>query len=197
MKFFAILIIIGMSLISGFSQASLINNTNTFTDTDTGYEWLKLSNTLNYSYEDIITNQLSLGGDFEGWTLAKRSDLFELFTSVGWSTRDSGGNQTIFAPSIVNALQPLFGKTHVALDNTWMHYEDESSWGNTSGMRLSGNYVIFNRNDFSVASDSYDFVGVALYRVATTEHELVSEPSTLVIFALGLIGLVSRRFKKQ
>ncbi|WP_310649977.1 PEP-CTERM sorting domain-containing protein [Colwellia sp. MB02u-14] len=32
---------------------------------------------------------------------------------------------------------------------------------------------------------------------STKEYLDVPEPSTLAIFALGMIGLVSRRFKKQ
>jgi hypothetical protein len=39
---------------------------------------------------------------------------------------------------------------------------------------------------------SHGAVGVWLYRTVD-----VPEPSTLAIFALGMIGLASRRFKKQ
>ncbi len=57
----------------------------------------------------------------------------------------------------------------------------------------------FNTVDYS-ASDFELYMGSASGRVA--QHLLASqtevpEPSTLAIFALGMIGLASRRFKKQ
>jgi hypothetical protein len=76
-------------------------------------------------------------------------------------------------------------------DYLWGYYDDGTPAG-TGGQAFihSGGqqYVIDDRN----AHDRHRFLGAwATYTVD------VPEPSTLVIFALGLMGLASRRFKKN
>ncbi|MFT7009759.1 MAG: hypothetical protein ACJAXJ_004311 [Colwellia sp.] len=53
-----------------------------------------------------------------------------------------------------------------------------------------------NNNNPSQASFDYFYVGTDS-RDASTQFAEVPEPTTLTIFALGMIGLASRRFKKQ
>ena len=59
--------------------------------------------------------------------------------------------------------------------------------GYSSGL---GNFIQINGSDVLTEDDRLGFV---LYNDAVN----VPEPSTLAIFALGMIGLASRRFKKQ
>jgi len=58
--------------------------------------------------------------------------------------------------------------------------------------------TIFSDNEFFWhRSDTYSRSGIALIREIPQLTSSVPEPSTLAIFALGMIGLASRRFKKQ
>jgi hypothetical protein len=59
--------------------------------------------------------------------------------------------------------------------------------------------ITLNENYLSRFNYYRNSIGVALTRVSTAPSPIltVSAPSTLAIFALGLIGLASRRFNKQ
>lgn len=48
------------------AAAVLIDNGNYFTDTNTGLDWLNLTETVSRSYNDVYSN-LGSGGDFQGW----------------------------------------------------------------------------------------------------------------------------------
>ena len=78
--------------------------------------------------------------------------------------------------------------------NQWVTHLD--SWWNTSGITeySSTNFLLLGTHWTSWNKETVNSrAGHWLVREATS----VPEPSTLAIFALGMIGLASRRFKKQ
>jgi hypothetical protein len=78
---------------------------------------------------------------------------------------------------------------------------DNSVMSNIAGVNGIGNGMYNNgRNCTLCGSTSFSVNNVASGLSAsswTVNHAQVPEPSTLAIFALGMIGLASRRFKKQ
>lgn len=52
-------------------------------DTDTGLEWLDVPESADYSYDDIVANELGSGGVFEGFRHASREDVRTLFNNAG------------------------------------------------------------------------------------------------------------------
>ena len=72
-----------------------------------------------------------------------------------------------------------------ALDNLIMH--------NDSGILASPTATSFAYFEHSTGAGSY----TVNFSTATSSPVTVPEPSTLAIFALGIMGLASRRFKKQ
>ncbi|MBU2894401.1 PEP-CTERM sorting domain-containing protein [Colwellia sp. D2M02] len=196
MKFNAIAFTVLMVIFSSFANATLIDNTNYFTDTDSGHDWLKLSETVNYSYNDILI-QLQAGGDFYGWELATFDNVFELFDNAGGDSAYKTATHST-SNNVMNAiLQPLFGYTN-AVNQTWFHVKDFTPGGVTSGFILyeGTGRVSKHKDGYSHAYMEYDFVGTALRRISTQQQVSIPEPSTITILVLGMIGLASRRFKK-
>jgi hypothetical protein len=88
--------------------------------------------------------------------------------------------------------------------NVWIHglfdngngsYDLGRIGGGDSGYSYSEYFIIGNNNFSNVDADFYccEAISVWAYRQATD----VPEPSTLAVFALGLMGLASRKFRKQ
>ena len=78
----------------------------------------------------------------------------------------------------------------------WSDYETASMVGGTNGVWPWGKRTAIDSNATWIwTSKAYDDNNV-YFSAAITATD-VPEPSTLAIFALGLMGLVSRRFKKQ
>lgn len=62
------------------SQAALIDNNNYTTDGATGLDWRDISDTINYSYNDVLANQ-SVGGLFDGWRYANEHEFNALINN--------------------------------------------------------------------------------------------------------------------
>lgn len=63
-------------------------------------------------------------------------------------------------------------------------------------MMHAGHFETFVYNNGSFSTSTQNFTGFVMIKDDTQSTD-VPEPSTLAIFTLGMIGLVSRRFKKQ
>ena len=170
-----------------------------------GLEWLEFTNTFGLSSSNVATNILSTY-DGGGWRYATTTEAEDLITSLaGGSIPIHGWHDQYFAG--VNWFQSAFGSFpqgqwtehyfmyapsgasgyagYTALSSTqgWLH----DSWGlNESSAR--------NVIDLSSGDARYAHM---LVRDLSSPLPSVPEPSTLAIFALGMIGLASRRFKKQ
>ena len=89
----AVVVAIGMAIATSESKATLISLTSEFgpdtitRDTSNSLDWLDLTLSLNRSYNDIIgidgTNELSSGGDFDGFRYATSAEVLSLWHSGG------------------------------------------------------------------------------------------------------------------
>ena len=194
--------------VSGLANAGLINsdylnlndNLAVYDDVQ-NLTWLDISVSSGWS----SNTWSSLIQQDSGWRLALNSEVESLFNQAFSTFYDVYPANTNYIDTIdsdlvtnFNDFQSLFG-IHAfgsnTITNTYGRYIDEdgihrlmgvSGWSSTNriwGLEASGTY--------SLSADT----GMGIYLVRD-EMESIPEPTTLAIFALGIIGLASRRFKK-
>ncbi|MCW8833311.1 MAG: PEP-CTERM sorting domain-containing protein [Colwellia sp.] len=221
-KFFLGLLFIFTSFTS---SAGLITHNGYTLNEDTnvisgkGMEWLQWDVTFLTS----IDVALSLYGA-DGWKLASNQQMSELFNSFGLASHnlwdaDENTSQFLTSPfergediTIDPELQflSLFGFTRGLTEGWWdLQKETSAIFGNdldADGLyniaSVTDDYELapFMRqktNSVSLRSDvftnkQYGGFGIALVRTTS-----VPEPTTLAIFALGMLGLASRKFNKR
>jgi len=200
-------------------------------------EWLDVTETMQRSYRDVLTdinsdtdaiNQFAIA---DGWRFATAIEFITLvngFFNIGLT--ESGPNSTFLGSNPLNGYEEvllteqfisLFGDTRAA---------HEQNIGGTKDFSIGGGFITGYLAPFSSRTlygkvsdweycceffgiqDQSDFIEYDTYidvNAATQVHvatgsflvrsviQKVPEPSTLAIFSLGMIGLASRRFKKQ
>ncbi len=169
--------------VSGFSNAGLITD---FTD---GYEVSNWTYTLRGGAIDVSRGPSTItmissnnGSGFDSNTDFTIEALSSGLVSFSWSYT------TVDAPFYDPFGWLLNGK----FTKLSINIGGSQQAGTTSFLVNSGDIFGFRANTY----DSRD--GSAATTISTfSAPTSVPEPSTLVIFALGLIGLASRRFKKQ
>jgi hypothetical protein len=199
-------------LITAADQVTVDGNQWAKVDIFSGLSW----NIINAQCPSgVCTAASSLNGyDLNGWNWASQLEIKTAFgVIIAQSDYDPAGTskyeefRSTWAPEIFR----LFGSTYVqpsgiqqiwALSNTVV--------GQTVALFDISDYSEFNEDfaeDEGSENSSTDYIDVKMvypknlhkYNSAffyKAEAE-VPEPSTLTIFALGMIGLASRRFKKQ
>tara|TARA_R110001599_G_C12276626_1_gene662543 strand:+ start:4363 stop:4947 length:585 start_codon:yes stop_codon:yes gene_type:complete len=190
-----VLLFAALCLATVRANAGLLQNVNYLTDTNSGLDWLYLSETVDRSANDIQSS-LQAGGDLYGWTLATFNDLTNLYDAAGGTGpyNNTGGHQTAY-----NALVTSWGAAsdHNRGDEIWAHLSDASTYPSIqdSGVIFySSGYSRFS-TAFSLSSSQYNSIGHALYR--TSSFIEVSEPGSLALLGLGVIGLGYVRKKNQ
>jgi hypothetical protein len=76
--------IFGACLFISSANAILIDNGTITLDSDTGIEWLDLTESINRSYDDVA-GQFGTGGDFAGWRHANFTEVSTLFANGGFA----------------------------------------------------------------------------------------------------------------
>ncbi len=166
--------IVGLILtVSGLANAGLIEadflaTNDGFYDTETGLYWVDLNK---YTQGNISHMRTQI--DAFGATMATTAQITQLFANV-----DDVATFFSFAGAIDQS--PYL----------WGFYDD----GNPTGP--GGQAFIVNDGRKYIVPNRSSYQGGHEWLSAWAVYD-VPEPSTLAIFALGMIGLASRRFKKQ
>jgi hypothetical protein len=163
-------------------------------DSSTGLEWLDLTETNGNSILD--TEAESYFGEFRWATLLEIENILDSVV-IGEGYRNSVTNAVI---QNANTFVNMFGVTQSSSTQSITQGVSRGSENapNEYGLGYVWSNEFFGRvkdplvNCCYSQTESNVFVGSWLVRAAD-----VPEPSTLAIFALGMIGLASRRFKKQ
>ena len=195
---------------SCLSNAGLITDHDGYvTDSVTGWQWLDARFTDNMSYNDVLASTTS--GSLIGWEIASTSEVLGLLLHQ---------NNNVLIPTTGTRGtwdRSLFSfKALVMMLGDGANYGDNANYGFLNGMttdipsdprRAEAPRTVQvgwskGRNNKGYLRDDSSGPGsktAVNYNTNTwlVKKAEVPEPSTLAIFALGMIGLASRRFKKQ
>ncbi len=189
-------------IVSSIAQAGLINadyqtagDGLAMYDDSTGLQWLDLSVTSGVAINNA-ENQ------FQGYRLATFNEWLGIFNQFFPDYVDDGAGQ---ADSHGSGSNSGYNDGHTQMLQLLSSSNGSSSWsygfikeGGTTklgGSYVSGTHYHTYRNayNYNYTNDS----GIGGWGVYMVKNVDVPEPSTLAIFALGIMGLASRRFKKQ
>jgi len=196
--------------ITSIASAGLITDTanGSFIDESTGLEWMDFGVNNIYSYNEVSA---LLTSTYSGWNLANESQVLNLWHNAFAGIASSSETYTSGTTFVVYEGSGISGLSNFeAVMNTMGYNTGGYSNGrflNNSGGLSSTHYnlsriqnsiytnvmrdVGFTQRDFLVQSNDFSTM-----LVRETGQE-VPEPSTLAIFALGMMGLAARRFKKK
>lgn len=205
--------------VCNIANAGLINYGQFTTDTTQNLDWLDITSTTGMSYDEVT---LALNSSLGGWRYATQAEFNSLVLSIMPDTNhiDPNSNYTctncfdeyanfieLIGGNVSNGSVPEFQLLgNVLLDSpdifvaagiTHSTAVARFTGQNFDGFGL-GNSVSIDRPNLITHGwsqpDNAAQSDISTFLVRATQ---VPEPSTLAIFALGIMGLAARRFKKQ
>lgn len=113
-------------------NAAIIDNGTYTTDTQTGLDWLDVTETFQRSYNDV-SSQFGVGGEFEGWRYATMDELLSLiFNASGIIIPEEDYN--LFTNVEDDQIDPLVAYLGSTLDLYWpSQFGDSGSWDSSHG----------------------------------------------------------------
>jgi hypothetical protein len=169
--------------VSGFANAGLIFSDNT-NITTSGQSDIASFSSIGFEYYTNIIFSVDARGDFG--ENQSNEDIEFLIDGVnfGQYTWDTFGVTSSTGSSNISSIDKLISFSFNISALQWANFISDDSvqvtWNNGSG----------------VGDWSNDYIGYVNYEINGVASQ-VPEPTTLAIFALGIMGLASRRFKKQ
>ena len=171
-------------------------------DTDTGIEWLDLTETTGYSYK-AISSELVFGGLYDGFMYANRSDVYQLIDNAGILPAEILPASSS-DPAVHNAaldLMNMIGITRVQNVNSFdsagltsdsLILDGRSARYKVNLRAVDDTYTDVYGTQWQYDVDGNSYVGSWLYREST----YVPIPPTLWLFGSGLLGLIGIIRKK-
>ncbi|NQY37836.1 MAG: PEP-CTERM sorting domain-containing protein [Alteromonadaceae bacterium] len=217
-------IVLSITCLVNVANAGVIIDTvnDSFIDTSTNLEWMDfgINNGQSYNY---VASQLGVGGVYDGWSLGTKDQVNTLWTNMflGLNASSTSPNQFGEGQFLVidgrnkigSVLQDYINTIGInLLDNLGTVDEVTQSFGlyeGTTGLSKVQVYTWTGSHSDLAYTDRAYILDNADY---TTEYENindetwstmlvktssihVTEPTTLVVFVLGLMGLGIRRLK--
>jgi|GEM_PF-1564892 len=141
------------------TQAEIINHGRYLTDTDTGLDWLDVTESVGISFDDM-QYLLETGEKFEGWRYAKKEEvrqLVENYTGIVVHLPDSGSNY--FEDGVIDGLVDMLGST---LD-TFAMEQYGTSWNEWAGYPEGGFQYVHGITSDVRADESWEDGQMLLY----------------------------------
>ncbi len=208
-------------LISISANAGIITDTDndSFIDNSTGLEWMDFGINNGHTF-DFVSQQTIAGGIYEGWQVASAEQAYGMWMNAFRdiesiiTTDAAGAYEAYHGAEVVRSnfavLYDIMGVNVTRLPPRWNYeYDISVGWFNgTFGMSYVA-YVEYTDPDLDMqfddtiyyldsdkSSDIYDEIDKK-HSTMLVKITKVPEPSTLAIFALGLIGIASRRLRSN
>ena len=204
-------LLFGLSLaLASSANAGLITDTSnsSFIDNTTGLEWMDFGINDEYSYNEV---KALLSSTFLGWELATQSQVTMLFDNA-FSEFSTPINDVYYYADYRNSDSNNKEMLEIFSMMGYSYDDNRGSLGWFEDDQGGLSYAHFYRGAPNDAGSTYQnahIFGKAIeygeyrtninsnYSTMLVRSRVVPEPSTLAIFALGLIGLTSRRLKKN
>ena len=207
---------------SNLVTAAIVDTDNdSFIDTNTGLEWMDFGVNSGQSFNYVVS-QLGLGGEYEGWSLPDADQVYQMWSGafLGQGAQlelpDHYGPGEFYVADWATDVASVFDETYEIMGYNFLQYagatnefEISKGWFESDGGSLSyvrtRNYTFddpYNVDDSifnDIMSMDADYKATATAEVSTmlVRTVSVSEPSTLAIFSLAVIGLASRKLRKK
>ncbi|WP_259367139.1 MULTISPECIES: PEP-CTERM sorting domain-containing protein [unclassified Colwellia] len=182
---------------SSASSAGIINAADeTFVDTTTGLQWMDFGVNNQHTYTEVSSMLVTT---YSGWQLADMQQVIELWDnmlaplSTDVNRYDTGAEYSNYSGAEpYTGLKAIIGENTPNMSLGW--FADNTGSMSYAYSDMNGYAHVMGRNS---NYDSYKTNTNERYSTFLVRSANVPEPSTLAIFALGMIGLASRRFKKK
>jgi hypothetical protein len=196
---FKFLKIIGIGFIlsvSTLANATLIDNGNYTTDTESGLDWLDWTETVDMTQSEALTR---FGG--AGWRAATETeargllgDFFDVDYVFHGGLRESFLSIEIWNYEVRQiSFAQLLGETGVS-GGSYSVIEGVGAFGvDALNNGNDAQYLMAGTNESSMGAPNFhaEYIGIALVKAAA-----VSEPATITLFALGFAGIVFARRRR-
>ena len=215
-------IVLFISCLVNIANAEVIlidTDNDSFIDTTTGLEWMDFGINNNYTY-NFVASQLGEGGSYEGWSLATSDQVLTMWTNAFIGLGASIENTDYYGTGqlMVKDGNEIVGSVFTDVFDVMSYNTILGSDGMTATGAFEGQdglSTIYLANHIGLSNDliRYDHIHLSDHEnrdylrtdtnirystmLVKTSSIDVPEPTTFAVFALGLMGLGIRRFKKQ
>lgn len=187
-----------VAVLISVSHASLVDHDQYFTDSQSGLDWLDLTETQGMSF-NYVSSQLGVGGEFEGWRYATSQDVEILLGNLGGVGPYTGSreeNNGIVIPLLdLWGYTGVYGESTAIIANFNLFYDWRRSLLSLSDKPTNDNSATSDWISMGIGSveESWElsYVGSALVRTSA-----VPVPAAFLLFSSGLlvmVGLVKKR----
>lgn len=196
-KFFGLVTMAAFLMMTAPASAVLIDNGTTTIDTDTGLEWLDLTESTGFSFA-AASAEFGVGGAFEGYRHATEADINTFTTNAGFPPFF----QTPFNDPAFAAFLGVIGITNdLSPDELQSRgYFDNGGLPGTVGFADMGALFFFEEDFIFILPDSFTDTSSATignFLVRTAEETVtIAEPGTMALFGLGFAGMMLARRRK-
>jgi len=199
-KIFQVLVAALIGLLTQSAHAVFIDQGTSVMDTNTNLEWLKLSSTDAMSY-----NQAGATYAADGWAYATEAQYLSMFDAFFPSFVDSGsGVQSVYDAATMSDAAYVASLFGITASSTLAYYTYGMFMGSDNNIKYGGVQIgttYANLHRYKTTSFTTDTVhaslGVFMVKYVPPPEEKpapLTEPASLILFGLGIIGLaVSRR----
>ncbi|NQY65894.1 MAG: PEP-CTERM sorting domain-containing protein [Alteromonadaceae bacterium] len=220
-------LVLSASSLINVANAGLIIDTNndSFIDTSTGVEWMDFGINNNQTY-NYVASQLGTGGIYEGWALATKDQVFTMWANAFLGLGAAFEDPDIYGPgalkvmdgfgaseSVLVTISEIMGVNRIVEEGTASErhlrtglFKGSNSLGYTYFALYTGSTITLNNHDTTIVI-GHNNVGLHEESISRSYSTMlvrsdigpteVHEPTTLAIFALGIMGFVFRCFKNQ
>lgn len=186
-------------LISTSAQAAIIDSGNFFIDDNTGYTWMDLSTYKSFSYNDV--NNIIQDAEFQIATLSLLQELWESTYQYKFSYLHDVMGGTFGSSMLISMYDSEREDNLAGLAWTW-NYNEKILWDLETNYHSYDSYYDTNATEkYNVFKDKKYTWGTWVVKTSIDSIDpnfnTAPEPSTLLLFGAGLLGLAAFRRARQ